>query len=391
MIPRLIKPSKSNSFFLFGARGTGKSTFVKKQFLHKVSKGKILVLDLLLPEVEDVYARHPDRLKAQLEARASHPPKWVFIDEVQKVPRLLDVVHHLIETTPVRFILSGSSARKLKRGAANLLAGRAFIYALHPFTALELKEKFKLEDALQYGTLPKLSELSQKKDKEDFLRAYALTYLKEEIQVEQLVRRLDPFREFLGVAAQSNGEILNFSAIARDVGSVDHKTVQSYFEILADTHLGFLLPSYSKSIRKAQRSHPKFYFFDTGVKRALERTLDVVLKPQTYAFGKAFEHWVILEIFRLNQIFQRDYRLSHFHSQGSEIDLILSKPKDEILIEIKSNSRVDPLRVRRLAKLAQSFPHARTYFLSLDKEAQDLEGVSCRHWFGGIQELFLSK
>lgn len=388
MIQRFIKPSKLNSFFLFGARGTGKSTFIKQQFLQGIPPEEIITLDLLLPETEDNFARNPQRLKGEILAHQEIKPlQWVFIDEVQKVPRLLDVVHHLIEEEKIKFILTGSSARKLKRGSANLLAGRAFIYSLYPFTAVELGAAFDLTHALHWGTLPKMTQMEQDTDKAAYLRAYALTYLKEEIQVEQVVRRLEPFRSFLEVAAQCNGTILNFNSIARDVG-VDHKTIQSYFQILEDTHLGFLLPGYEKSVRKAQAIHPKFYFFDTGIKRALEKTLDVLLTPKTYAFGAAFEHWVILEIFRLNSILMRDFKPAYFRSRETEIDLILSKPKKEILIEIKSNHVVDPLKVKKFATLAKDFPEAKTYWLSLDKTPQKIEGVHCLHWQEGLKEIF---
>lgn len=389
MIRRLINPLKSNSFFIFGARGAGKSTFITHQFLWETDAKAVLTLDLLLPETEDLYARNPERLKAAVLAhREKNPLEWVFIDEVQKVPRLLDVVHHLIEKENVRFILTGSSARKLKRGGANLLAGRAFVYPLYPFTFLELKDQFDLDCALHWGTLPNIFQLKGDEEKEAFLRAYALTYLKEEIQVEQLVRRLEPFRSFLEVAAQANGTILNINAIARDVGSVDHKTILSYFQILEDTHLGFFLPGFHRSVRKAQSTHPKFYFFDPGVKRALEKTLDVRLKPKTYTYGAAFEHFVILEIFRLNSIFTKDFRLSYFNNRGTEVDLILSKPREEILVEIKSNNNVDPMKVARLAKLSGDFPNAKTYWLSLDPTPQKIGNVHCLPWQEGLRRIF---
>lgn len=389
MIPRLVKPSKSNSFFLFGARGTGKSTFIKEQFLANVPCDEVISLNLLLPEIEDIYSRNPDRLRDQVKAhKAAKPLQWVFIDEVQKVPRLLDMVHYLIEEQKIRFILTGSSARKLKKGAANLLAGRAFVYSLHPFSSFELGDLFDLNSALHWGSLPKTIDFQNDEDKTSFLKAYALTYLREEIQIEQLVRRLNPFRAFLEVAAQCNGTLLNFSSIARDVGFVDHKTVQSYFEILEDTHLGFLLPAYSKSVRKAQSANPKFYFFDTGIKRALDNTLDVILKPQTSAFGDAFEHWVVLEIFRMNQLLSQDYKLSYFQSRETGIDLILSKPKNEILVEIKSSSTVDPIKVKRLGSLAKDFPQSKAYWLSMDQTPQIIEGVHCLPWQEGIKNIF---
>lgn len=393
MFQRLINPSKKNSFFIFGARGTGKSTFVQKQFLlglNQNSNKAVLSLNLLIPEIEDAYIRHPSRLAAEIEGRLKETKKlWVFIDEIQKVPKLLDIIHNQIESHKnVIFILTGSSARKLKRGSANLLAGRAFVYPAFPFTSLELNKHFNLEDALTWGTLPKIYSLENDDDKANYLRSYGLTYLREEIQMEQIVRKLDPFREFLEIAAQCNGRILNLTNIAKDIGSVDHKTVASYFQILEDTLLGFHLPGFSTSVRKAQSKHPKFYFFDCGVKRALERTLDVPLHPKTSAFGDAFEHWVILEIYRLNQYLTKDFRLSYFATRDTEIDLILSKPKQNLVIEIKPAAQVDPDKVARFARLASDIPNAQLYWLSLDHSPQTIEGVSCLHWSDGLKKIF---
>ena len=268
MIDRLAKLSKSNSFFLLGPRGSGKSTLIKQRYLKKDN----LYIDLLDPKVEDQYRIHPNMLREQIEA-APHL-KWVVIDEVQKLPKLLDVVHQLIESTKVKFILSGSSARKLKRGGANLLAGRAFVFHLYPFIAFELNTQFELASFLQWGALPKLLSFKREHDKREYLRSYALTYLKEEIQMEQIVRKLDPFRKFLEVAAQMNGKTINYSRIACDIG-VDTTTVQNYYTILEDTLVGFYLRSYHTSLRKSQKLSPKFYLFDTGVCRALKRTLSV--------------------------------------------------------------------------------------------------------------------
>ena len=385
MIKRIIRTTNSNSYFLFGARGTGKSTLIRT-FLSDIPKNLVLTEDLLQLEVEDRYRRQPDRLEALIKGRPELD--WVFIDEIQKLPRLLDVIHRCIETYGTKFILTGSSARKLKRGGANLLAGRAFVYHLFPFSTFELGDGFDLQRALQWGSLPTVYLAENDEDRFQHLRAYALTYLKEEIQVEQLVRNLDPFRFFLEIAAQTNGKILNNSAIAKQVG-VDHKTVQSYFQILEDTLLGFLLPSFHQSVRKSQLKSPKFYFFDTGVKRALERTLDVTLNPRTSAYGEAFEHWVILEAHRLNETLQRDYRLSFFLSKDNvEIDLILSKPGETILIEIKSAKNLDHDKVKRFSRLATDFSPTQSYWLSQDDMAQEIEGVRCIDWKSGLKEIF---
>ena len=255
---RLLQIPRRHSFFLFGARGTGKTTWIREAF----GPDAALYLDLLDPETEDLYRRTPGRLEQQVRALPGSV-EWILIDEVQRAPRLLDVAHRLIESTGKRFVLTGSSARKLRRGASNLLAGRAFVYSLYPLTVPELQDSFVLDDALRWGTLPGLFSLDADEDRRAYLRAYALTYLKEEIVAEQIVRRLDPFRQFLEVAAQSNGAIVNYANIARDVGA-DPKTVITYFSILEDTLVGFLLPAFHRSIRKQQRVNPKFYFFDTG-------------------------------------------------------------------------------------------------------------------------------
>ena len=259
MINRLARLSRSNSFFILGPRGVGKSTLIKNYY--NLQKESILYIDLLDPSVEDQYRLNPNVLKQQASARSRL--KWVVIDEVQKLPRLLDVVHELIENTSIKFILSGSSARKLKRGGSNLLAGRAFMFYLYPFTSFELKEKFNLKKSLQWGMLPQVLKFKSNQDRKEYLKSYTLTYLREEIQMEQIVRKLTPFRKFLEVAAQMNGQIINFSKIGSDIG-VDTTTVQNYYSILEDTLIGFHLQAYHTSIRKSQRLSPKFYLFDTG-------------------------------------------------------------------------------------------------------------------------------
>ena len=350
MFQRIKKLSKNNSFFLFGARGTGKSTLLKQQFQTK----ETLWIDLLTDADENRYGRHPDELSRALEAQ---PYSRIVIDEVQKAPKLLDVVHHEMEKQKKRqFILTGSSARKLKRGSANLLAGRAFTHPLFPLTFLELGDAFNLKDCLEFGSLPKLFAYHDKEEKNEFLRSYVKNYLKEEISVEQLVRQLNPFRDFLEVAAQSNGKIVNYSKIANDIG-VDDKTVYNYFSILDDTLVGFHLPAFHRSVRKQLRTSPKFYFFDPGIVRALDNTLRVELLPQTYAFGNAFEHWVILECFRLNEYRQLDYKFSYLQTKdGSEIDLIIQRPgKPELLAEIKSASRITDQQCGRLKHFQKSW------------------------------------
>ncbi|NBW83389.1 ATP-binding protein, partial [bacterium] len=196
MFKRILKLSKSNSFFLFGARGTGKSTLLQSLF----NPDNCLWIDLLEPELEAQLILQPSRLR-ELWKKDKKP--WIVIDEVQKVPKLLDVVHSMIETEKVLFALTGSSARKLKHGQANLLAGRSFSFHLYPLSVPELAQAFDLDSALAFGTLPTIYAFREQRDKELYLRGYANTYLKEEIQAEQLVRQMEPFRKFLPVAAAS--------------------------------------------------------------------------------------------------------------------------------------------------------------------------------------------
>jgi predicted AAA+ superfamily ATPase len=213
----MLNISKKQSFFLFGPRGTGKTTLLKSVFTDNSSSDEVIRIDLLDDELFDLYLRNPARLKNEIDA-LKKKPSLVIIDEVQRLPRILTTIHKMIEEDGVVLALTGSSARKLKRGAANLLAGRAFLYSLFPLSCFELEEAFDLDQVLRYGSLPKIFQFERDSDKEKFLKTYALTYLKEEIVAEQITRKLEPFREFLEIAAQMNGKIINYASIARDVG-----------------------------------------------------------------------------------------------------------------------------------------------------------------------------
>lgn len=386
MIERVIKLAKSHHFFLFGARGTGKTSLLKERFINE----KCLYVDLLDPDEVDALSLNPKELLLRIRGFGSKL-ECVIIDEVQKVPKLLDIIHQQIESTNVRFILTGSSARKLKREGANMLAGRAFVYYLYPLTSVELKGRFELTEALEWGTLPLLYSLNDESEKRNYLRSYVNTYLKEEVTQEQLVRNLDPFRRFLQVAAQDSGKIINYAKIARDVG-VSIKSVQSYFQILEETLVGFLLEPFHESVRKRQRGNPKFYFIDTGVKRALDRTLTVKLLPQTYAFGKAFEQFLIAEIMHLQSYCEKDYAFSYLQTQdGAEIDLIIERPGDSrALIEIKSTERVTEDDIRHLSRLAKDIPNSSPYCFSRDTHAKEIQGVLCLHWTEGLKAVGLT-
>lgn len=378
MFNRLPK-TPEHSFILLGPRGSGKSTWLRKYFSKNV-----LFINLLDLKIQRELVRRPELLADWLDARLANT-KWVVIDEIQKIPTLLDTVHQYIETTTLKFALSGSSARKLKRGAANLLAGRAFDLRMYPLTSIEMKKKFNLQHCLEWGMLPKVISYKKTADKLDFLRSYTHLYVKEEIQEEQVVRKLDPFREFLSVAAQSDTQIINFSKIAQDVG-VATVTVMSYFEILEDTFLGIKLPAYHASIRKRQRQNPKFYFFDTGVRRTLEGTIGEPVVSGRKEYGRLFEGFLVNEIFRLNLYMRMFYSFSYLNAdEDSEIDLIIEKGKQvKFIIEIKSSDQVDLEDVKPLQNFLPDFPGSRAICLSNDLRNRTEKGVEFLHWQTGI-------
>ena len=389
MFDRLLNIPTTKSFFLFGARGTGKTSLLATAFPPEVNR----YINLLEADVFDSYLLDPQQLARELNALPESSPRTVVIDEIQKLPKLLDVVHSLIEESkrnnrPLRFAMTGSSARKLKRGSANLLAGRALVCHLFPLTHRELAEDFDLRTALEWGSLPEV--WTDTENRAGILRAYAQTYLKEEVWDEHVVRRLEPFRRFLDVAAQSNGQIVNYSAIARDVGA-DTATVQEYFHILEDTLIGTLLEPFHESVRKRQRTNPKFYFFDCGVQRSLSNTLNVALVPQTYAFGRAFEHFLICEIFRLSSYLANDFRLSYLRSgSGAEVDLVIERPGlPTVLVEIKSTTKVSEADIRSLQRFQKDFEHTEAFCFSLDPAPQKFGNVTALPWSQGLQHIGL--
>ena len=390
MFNRRLKPSKNNSFLLLGARGTGKSTLLRTL----LPAGETLWIDLLDQDQEARLARRPMALADQLSqltlSKQSENIRWVVIDEVQKIPNLLDVVHKEIEKGRFYFGLTGSSARKLKRGSANLLAGRAFAYHLFPLTQAELGSAFDLSQILRWGSLPKIFSLEEQ-DRAEYLRSYALTYLKEEIQAEQIIRKIPPFRAFLEVAAQSAGKIINYSNIARDISS-DAASVQSYFEILEDTLIGFQLKPFHQSVRKRQRKNPKFYLFDLGVQHALARTLNIPLEPRTSAYGDAFEQWLITEIYRLEHYLKKDWAFSYLRTKDdAEIDLIIDRPGLPLaLVEIKSSNQIDEHVIAPLAKLVKDLLPADAFCLSQDPIPKNIRGIQCLPWQMGLNELGLT-
>jgi predicted AAA+ superfamily ATPase len=383
MLHRLCNLPTKQSFFLFGPRGSGKSTLLKSHF----DKLDPLWINLLDQRMELQLSQNPDALISLWKTKKTD---WVVIDEVQKIPRLLDVVHLCIEDYKIKFALTGSSARKLKRGGANLLAGRAVERTLAPFSAIELEGDFNLNRAIQIGLLPKIwNEKFSNEEASDFLYSYVNTYLKEEIAAEQLVRNLDPFRRFLVAAAQSNGKIINHSAIEVDSG-VARKQSERHFEILVDTLIGRYLYPFDTSIRKRQTKKAKFYFFDTGVVRTLQNLVDQEVENSIFEFGNLFETFLINEFFKLSAALQNRWEFSYFQtSSNAEIDLIIEKPRSKpVLIEIKSFTKIHREKIESFIRLTKDLKHEAAYVLSNDNTSQEIDGVRCLHWKTGLKEIF---
>lgn len=330
----------TETFFLWGPRQTGKSTLLRGHY------GKGRWIDLLKADEYRRYVARPELLRQELEAEPLPPDAQVVIDEIQKVPALLDEVHWLIENRGVHFALCGSSARKVKRGAANLLGGRAIRYELHGLSAHEIGSEFDLDRMLNHGYLPRIY-LAGRPDR--LLESYVADYLKEEIAAESLVRNLPTFSNFLDVAALSDGEIVNFSNVARECGVSSH-TTKSYFQILEDTLLGRWLPSYRKRAKRRVIGSPKFYFVDVGVVNRLARRGEIL--PGSELYGKAFENWVFHELTAYNSYRESGQPLSYWRlAGGTEVDFIVGKMK--VAIEAKSATRITADHLKGLRALIQ--------------------------------------
>ena len=332
MLKRTVNLPKSNHFFLFGPRQTGKTTLINEQF----TDAKLFYISLLNNKNFLKYAPNPS-IFAEEVYKLSPEISHICLDEVQRIPELLNEVQILIDKKiPQKFILTGSSARKLKRGKGNLLGGRAWTRKLHPLTMSELKDSFDLQKALSVGTLPAVYLENDLKSSQEMLNSYIETYLKEEIEDEALSRSLGAFIRFLRVAAQSNAEQLSFSNISRDVG-LSSVTIKEYFKILEDTLIGNFLMPFSFSERKKHKTSPKFYWFDTGVVRAARGLSNSILEIPSFESGILFETWVINEVSRINDYYQKNWVLSFLRTANDvEVDLIIELPnRDYWAIEIK--------------------------------------------------------
>ena len=386
MIDRLIQLPKDHSFFLLGPRQTGKSTLLKATFQPENS----LYYNLLRSEDYLRFSANPGLFREEVLSR-DQKYTHIIVDEIQRIPDLLNEIHYLLEEkNPPFFALSGSSARKLRKTQSNLLAGRAWSFHLYPMTHLELGERFSLDKALNLGTLPSVYLNPREEEAKRTLRSYVETYLKEEIEQEALLRNLGGFLRFLTIAADENGNLINYSNIARETGTSYH-TVKEYFKILEDTLIGAVLLPYSRSIRKRLVKHPKFYFFDGGVHRALMKKIAVPLEKKTTEYGRSFEHFVIIEAMRLAAYKELDYQFSFYHSSNhAEVDLVIETPRGKVYaVEIKAAENPDPSGLRGLKSFSAICRKAELYCASMAPRKRNVEGIRIMPWQEVFQEVGL--
>jgi predicted AAA+ superfamily ATPase len=332
----------------------------------------------------------PQLLKYYVDSRKQFISR-IVIDEIQLIPDLLYVVHQIMEETNApQFCLTGSSPGKLKRSEADMLGGRAWNLRLHPFTHSELGQQFDLNRVLNLGSLPQIYLARDIGDAKHSLKSYIETYIEEEIRVEALIRDLRGFIKFLQISSTENGNPINFSNIARESFNKAND-VKEFFQVLEDTLLGFFLLPYTKSTRKLTR-HPKFYFFDTGVQRALSGKLSLDLRLGTKEYGLAFEHWLIKEIHDLNDYLEKDYRFSYYRTQhGAEVDLIIETPADEVFaLEIKAEASISGKDLNGLRSFQEICPQAHLLCATPreDKPSYNYENITICNWREALKEIF---
>jgi len=379
MYDRLLKKPLQgpHSFFLFGPRGTGKTTWIH----HNLPRA--VYIDLLESDTYTALLAAPERIEKRVPDLFDG---WVVIDEVQRVPQLLNEVHRLIESKGLRFILTGSSARGLRKKGVNLLAGRAYTYNLHPLTAAELGSHYNITEALKYGLLP--SVWKEGADKEKYLKSYVRTYLEQEILYEGLARNLGAFTRFLEAASFSQGSLLNISNIARDSG-VERRTVSNYFELLEDLLLGVRLDTFTKRAARRLSIHPKFYFFDTGVYRSL-RPKGPLDSPDEQR-GVCLESLVFQELRAALEYHGGGETLHYWRTAtGVEVDFVVYGPDCFCGIEVKQSRKLRPSDLSGLRAFKRDYPQARLIVLygGRHREYHDgIEAVPVEEALPGLPEL----
>lgn len=373
-IPRILNIKhllSKKSHFLFGPRAIGKSSLIK----HDLND-QALIIDLLHSETYMRLLANPSQLESMI---ALDEKPFTVIDEIQRVPPLLNEVHRLIEKSQIRFLLTGSSARKLKRHGVNLLAGRARQAELYPLTYHELSN-FNLSRYLQYGGLPMVA-LSD--EPEEDLDAYVHTYLEEEIKAEALVQKLPAFSRFLQLSALTSGTTLNFTSIASDSG-VSNTTLREYYQILEDTFLGFLVLPWQHSVKRKAIATARFYYFDTGVKNRLAKF--IAIPEQTDLFGQAFEHFIAMELRAYISYFRKKLSLCFWRTvEGQEVDFIIG---NQVAIEVKAAKKVSAKHLKGLNYLMEEKKLQKYYLVSQDPIALKEGAIYILPWENFIKRLW---
>ncbi len=361
MYHRLLNPAPDTSFFLFGPRGTGKTTWVKNKFPNAIR------LDLLESKTYTELLAKPERLEQNIP---NDYHDYLIIDEVQRVPELLNEVHRLIESKRLKFILTGSSARKLRRGGNNLLAGRALTYYMYPLTAIEMGSDFDLKKAVATGMLP----LAQFKNHEEYLHSYVKTYLDQEILQEGLTRNLASFSRFLEIASFSQGQVLNVSNVAREA-AIERTTVIGYFHILEELLIGYMIPPFTKRAKRRLVSHPKFYYFDVGLYRAI-RPMGPYDSPQEIG-GISVETLVCQQLVAVNNLMKLGYTVYYYRTTtGVEIDFVMYGNRGIIAIEVKSSSTYKPEMIAGLKRFYLDYPEAKLYLLYAGEKKLYIDNIT---------------
>ncbi|OGS39402.1 MAG: ATPase [Elusimicrobia bacterium RIFOXYD2_FULL_34_30] len=364
IIPRIFTPQKYN-FFLFGPRGTGKTTYLKQNYPDA------MWIDLLEADIFRSYSAYPERLRETVLANPDK--KTVIIDEIQKVPELLSVIHSLIENKiKKQFILTGSSPRKLKKTGADLLAGRVIKKMMYPFMAVELGKKFNLDNSLNQGLLPLVVSAI---DPTSVLKTYASLYVREEVQAEGLVRNIGNFSRFLEAVSFSHGSVLNITNVARDC-EVERKVVEGYITILEDLLLAFRIPVFTKRAKRYVVAHPKFYFFDAGVYRSL-RPAGPLDKSEEIG-GCALEGLIAQHLIAWDSYSGDKNRIYFWRTvAGSEVDFIVYGEDVFWAIEVKNTLKIRPEDLRALKSFKEDYPESTAYFLYRGRERLMKNGILC--------------
>lgn len=363
-VPRFLDVPQ-RSFYLFGPRGTGKSAWTRQVYANSVR------IDLLQPDLLRHYQARPERLR---DIVASIPPDGtVVIDEVQRVPDLLSVVHGLIEEKQgLRFVLTGSSARKLRKAGVDLMGGRAVMRSMHPFMAAELGDRFDLNAALRQGMLPLVWDAG---DPEDTLRSYIGSYIREEVQAEGMVRHLGAFSRFVETISLSHAQVLNLANIAREC-AIERKTVEGFVSVLEDLLIAYRLPVFSKRAGRATVSHPKFYYFDCGVFRSA-RPAGPLDRPEETG-GAALEGLVAQHLRAWIDCSLRDHKLYFWSTRGgSEVDFVIYGPRSFMAIEVKHGEQVHRNDLRGLNAFHDDYPEAARILVYRGGERLRMDGVEC--------------